>query len=175
MAAGLPSRIGPLVRKSQLGKLDELQRRFVAGEQWMLIVAINTCAVHELLMPAWVRQEWLKRSRAALHYKVKSWDDVMPVIKPKNSKLPALRRAWRWTLPVVMAVHAKSASGRAIDDGMFEELAEENDWPFKAGLAKKLYYTERNEPHFVPAFMRGYYFSKPNRRTGKNSTIRQRS
>lgn len=110
MAAGLPSRTGPLVQASQRRGLDDLRRRFERGDQWALILAINACARHELPMPEWAAMEWLRRSLRALGYRVASWDDVMPRIKPKGRKRSALETAWRWTIPVVLAVHEKSAA-----------------------------------------------------------------
>lgn len=178
-AAGLPSRTGPLFRAVALDTLAELERKFTAGDEWAVVIALNQCAVHDLEMPDWLAREWLKRSRAAMFYEVASWDDVLPPIKPKGRKLSALRDARRWTLAVVQAVHAVAGPQvlperrAAIDEQLFDALADRHGWPFSGAKAKNLYYAARKSsgPYIA------HYFAAPAvpARRRAPSTIRRRS
>lgn len=175
-AAGGLSRNGPLFRAAALEALDQLQRRFAGGDAWALITAMNSCAVHDLVMPDWLAREWLRRSRAAMFYAVASWDEVLPPIKPKGRKLSALRMAREWSLGVVQAVHGATAAGRAIDEQLFDELAERNRWPFSGAKAKKLYYAAKKKPDAATSL----YFAQradPSRRkrSPATSTIRRKT
>lgn len=126
--------------------MELLGERFSKGDEWSLITAMNHCAVYDIAMPEWAARAWLKRSRSAMHYRVDSWDAVMPRIKPPGRKLAALRDQRRWTLAVVMEVHRAHKAGRAIGTALFDELADTHRWPFGGDKAKKLYYAAKKAP-----------------------------
>lgn len=172
-AAGHPSYNGPLYQAVAREALEECHKAFEAGDVSALVSALDQCAMRELVMPDWLAREWLRRSRSVRRYNAASWDEVLPVAKPKGRKLAALRLGLRWTLPVVQAVCAEVQAGKPLDAGLFEVLAKRNRWPFSGAQAKKLYYAARKKPDSGT----GIYFDRltaARRRTQATSTIRRK-
>lgn len=99
--------------------------RFEAGDKAALLGAIRICANHDLVMPEWLARGFIRGYDKALRHEVGSWDDAFGRPFPKGKHLNAARKKRSKAPALWMKVRKMHEAGRAIDDGLFEEVGEE--------------------------------------------------
>lgn len=91
---------GPLFQWFALQKIELLKTEFESGNQFALMEAISECAVHELVLPAWVVSAYLRAYRKVIFAEVASWDEVLPHAYQKGIHLNAVRKRRRLGIQV---------------------------------------------------------------------------
>lgn len=132
-------------------RLQELQARYVNGDQWALMAAIRECARTGLPMPDWVATSYIRAFDTVLDYRAKSWDDVFGRPIPGGANLVAMRRRrYRQTaiwLAVVQAI--EKAPQLPVDSGLFENVG--NAHGISGSEAQRLYMAEVKSKGFSAA------------------------
>lgn len=143
---------GPFFEWVALHELDELEKRFDAGDRWALMLGIRKCANFDLVMPEWLACAYIKAFDTVNNHRVKSWDDVFGPPLTKGAQLSARRKkreksvhVWNEVQSHLLAEQVWNEktrqweSARPIDDELFTKVGE------KLGLGltlTKTYYTE---------------------------------
>jgi hypothetical protein len=132
------------VQASAQREIEQLHTR-CSGDQGgpAVLQAVNLCAVHNLLMPAWLREEYVKRHHLVADAHVKSWDDAFGRPWPAGTRLSTIRRKSARLKAVHAAVwdQAKRHPEKAIRrDSIFNDVAELLDCGLSAGSVERIYY-----------------------------------
>lgn len=85
------------------------------------------CAVHDLVMPGWLAEAFLKRYRDAAHAHVRTWDEAFGTPLKKGTNLAAYRRARVNRVKAALAFsNALQANpSRPVDKGLWDEIGRE--------------------------------------------------
>jgi hypothetical protein len=116
----------PYSQWAALHTLDDLERRFSAGEKYALLQAVRKCANHDLPMPEWLSAAFIKAFDQVHTYRAKSWDEVFGTPIPKGVQMAALKKRREKSAHVWNAVQGARSQGIPVDDELF------------AGVGKKL-------------------------------------
>lgn len=82
----------PLFQWLALKQLDEYKESFLAGDRFLLMLAIRKCAQCGLPLPEWVSRAYIKAFDSVLNARVKSWDEAFSPPYKKGANLAALRK-----------------------------------------------------------------------------------
>ncbi|HTE41650.1 MAG TPA: hypothetical protein VK629_12515 [Steroidobacteraceae bacterium] len=107
---------------------------YAGGDKEYLMSGIMLCVEAGYALPDWVRQGLEDGHRAIKVGKAKSWDLVFGKAKPVASR----NRKWKVANQVKLGVLNAKHDGRAIDDGLFDEIGESIG--VSGSLAKLRYY-----------------------------------
>lgn len=91
---------GPFEGWRSLVKLAELEKRFAAGENGVILDAVSLCALDDLVMPEWLARAFLKQYRKVRHYHEKSWDGAFGKPHKKGTHLAAERKRQRLAIQI---------------------------------------------------------------------------
>ncbi len=128
---------GPLYQWTAMHTLDELRKKFEAGEKYALMLALRKCANHDLPMPDWVSRAYIRAFDTVHNYRAKSWDAVFGAPLPKGAQLAALRKKRLKSIQVWNEVQSRLSarqrwnetesrykSAVPIDDALFEQIGQ---------------------------------------------------
>ena len=137
----------PLFQWAALNDLDALEAQFDAGDSFALLQAIRKCANHDLVMPNWVAQNYIRRFDRVLNCKLGSWDETFGRPYPKGKHISKLRDRRSLRLQVYIRVREILAADKSIpiDEKLFGSVGAE--FGIKKTLCNELYYeVERSLP-----------------------------
>lgn len=134
---------GPIYKYVALKGLESLEKSFNDGNKLALMHAIRECANHELIMPTWVSNEYIKAFDTVNHFRAKSWDEVFGKPLRKNANLAALRKRDKYAVHIWNAVRASEQQGIAINDELFESIGK--NFGLGLTLTKEFYSYFRNQ------------------------------
>jgi hypothetical protein len=104
--------------------IDELRRRYAEGDKGALFVALCRCTRSEVPPPPWVKRALGAASVATSCGDIRSWDEIFGELWPKGTNIAR----WQWKRDIAPAVWKRTRelidAGRAIDDNLFDEVAE---------------------------------------------------
>jgi hypothetical protein len=130
--------------------LDELGRRYVEGDKGALFLALCKCICRDepLHPPPWVRRALGEAWCATTCRDIRSWDEIFGALWPKGINIA--RFQWKRDVAPFVWKRAREliASGRAIDDNLFDEVAELSTGELGTvgpRQAKELYYELERE------------------------------
>lgn len=101
---------------------EELRSRFEQGDRVALLDAVHVCAIHRLVMPAWVAENYLDAYRAVITGKAKSWDEVFSRPYPKGVHINRLQKERKNRWRVYSEVSRLRASGESLDEALLEKV-----------------------------------------------------
>jgi hypothetical protein len=141
----------PLYQWSALRDLDRLKARFESGDGFSLLQAMRKCANHDLVMPPWVAENYIRRFDRVLNCEAASWDEVFGKPYPgKHISGLRERRALRFAVYFrVREIKDQDPKRTAIDERLFERVGGE----FSIGKTRcgELYYeAERRVRQTLP-------------------------
>jgi hypothetical protein len=129
----------PFFQWVALNEVERLRLQFEMGSDFALLQAVAECALHGLVMPPWLSQNYLERYRKVVHADVGTWDEAFGRPYPKGKHLESLQQRRDLRLAVYNEIRARLASAEAPakDDLFYEEVGAK----FKIGktLCKDLY------------------------------------
>lgn len=134
----------PMFQWVALNQLDRRHEDYRSGDASALAAAIQLCAQHDLVMPAWVSMAF-----ADGYYRVKgglekSWDGVFGRPHPKGRHIAAIAKKSKLQPSVYAAVknYLKDNPNTPIDEALFEKVGGQ----FNIGktLASEYYYEIEN-------------------------------
>ena len=145
-ADGCEGRLLPLFRWIALGQIARLEKEFVAGSGFALMQAIRLCANHDLILPPWVADGFIRGFDKALNYRVRTWDEAFGSPHPKGTNLFSARQRKAKRGRVFSRVTEILAADpkRAVDDGLFAEVGAQPDIALSKTVCNELYYEVRN-------------------------------
>jgi len=117
--------------------LAKYEVAFRAGDSYALMQAIRKCANHDLVMPAWVADGYIRAFDRVHNYRAKSWDSVFGKPLPKGAQLSALRKKREKAAHVWNEVHTAHQRGIPIDDLLFADVGKKLG--IGVSLTKKYY------------------------------------
>lgn len=111
-------------------ELKRFRVAFEGGDNVALMLAIRTCAIHDLVMPEWVATAYCERVNTILSYRAASWDEVLGRPLPKGSQVNALRKRRELKLAVYFEVRKRitptaNSKGAPLDEALFEAVGKE--------------------------------------------------
>ena len=121
VAAPLVRLLGTVALESHRGQLEE------TGLGFYVLAAVRVCAMHGLVMPAWLVKAYLERFGRVLFRHVGTWDEAFDPPVPKGTQLAVLRRKAENRIPVFAAVTAAMEAGHRRSDEVFDTIAEQLD------------------------------------------------
>jgi len=120
--------------------LELFRKQYVEeGKRLALTDAIRRCAIRKLPLPDWAADAFVDCYNKVMGYQVSSWDDVFGNPLPKGMRRAKARLIKEAAPHIVKLVNKEQyTNGRAIDDGLFEEVGAR----FNIGktLCNELYY-----------------------------------
>ena len=102
-----------------LRELGWLNSQFKQGDHGALLDALHVCAVHDLVMPAWVAESYLDAYRTVLAGEAKSWDEVFSPPHPKGAHLNRIRKERKNRWRVYSEVTRLHDAGEPLDEALF--------------------------------------------------------
>ena len=99
-----------------------------AHSGYAVLACVRQCANHDLVMPLWLAQEFIRRYDSVAQARTKSWDDEIAFGRPypKGAQIKAIR-ANRLLQFKVLSEAKKMVDedhNRPVDKGFYDELAE---------------------------------------------------
>lgn len=139
----------PIYRYDARTQLEGERQRFERGERMALLAAIRICANHDIPLPAWASQAYIRSYDQVLNCKLDSWDAAFGRPYGKGKKIQALRkrrylRHRVWLRIVEIRREEKDSRGKppAIGNELFDRIATE--FHTNRDLISKLYRSERD-------------------------------
>jgi hypothetical protein len=123
--------------------LGVLKERFEAGDKTALLIALHECFLLKKPPPEWLRLAFIAAYQASTAFEIKTWDSVFGTPHPKGIHLEKERRNVELRIEVVAQAEEIKAAGKAVDEGMFETIA--NRLKIKTSMARELYYDARGK------------------------------
>jgi hypothetical protein len=124
--------------------LEIAKQKFEEGNKAVLLMAMHQCLLMMKPLPKWLRLAFIEAYQSATAFEIRSWDEVFGPPQEKGTHLESRKQHAKMRYPVAFHVHRLSASGRPIDKGMFEEIAEklrkDGVEAIKATTVEKIYY-----------------------------------
>ncbi|MEY4750398.1 MAG: hypothetical protein RIQ60_2612 [Pseudomonadota bacterium] len=132
----------PSVQSAQR-EVEQLRAQCLSDQGGPAVLqAVNLCALHNLLMPAWLRDEYVKRHHLVADAHARSWDDAFGRPWPKRTRLATVRRR----RVLIRRVHTevwKLAASRpdlAIKRELFDMVGELEGIHLEGSTVDRLYY-----------------------------------
>ncbi len=100
----------------------EYQAPYEAGRNVNLFAALRLCACHDLPMPDWVADAYVRGYQRWNSYDAPSLDEAFGVKAPKGSHIARLRKHSKLRLIVPLKVRELQRQGRAIDESLFRDV-----------------------------------------------------
>ena len=112
---------GSFYRWSAWKDIAEMETAYRAGDNQVLLDAINICARHQLPMPEWVAAGWKQSYTKWKHYEVKTLDNAFNVER-RGKHLSALRKHSRLKSAIPYAIFKEIEAGKATDEELFDAV-----------------------------------------------------
>lgn len=125
-------------------RLVEIDARacYESGDRAALIFAIECCATFELPLPGWTSPLVVDACRAWRRFEARTLDEAFGVERPSGFRLVEAGAKASLAFEVFQLLWAAKKNGDAIDQDLFEEIAEKLN--VSASSAKRAYYSEQN-------------------------------
>jgi hypothetical protein len=105
--------------------LEILKQKFEEGNKAFLLEAMHRCLLMRKPLPEWLRVAFIRAYESAAAFEIRSWDEAFGPPQEKGTHLETRRQHAKLQFPVAFHVHRMRATGRPVDKGMFEDIAEE--------------------------------------------------
>lgn len=114
----------PLFQWCALKEIDQYKEKFLAGDRFLLMLAIRKCAQCGLPLPEWVSQAYIESFDHVLNCRVKSWDEAFSPPYKKGTNIAALRKRRNLKFGVLNEVRRIIAMEpkTKIDGALFERV-----------------------------------------------------